>query len=490
MACGDQPPLVDAGWPLRALKEAVWAWLPLGIAMGLFLPAIPGTQAILDDQGLLLSPQHPDLLAEWFQPTFMQAYGRGSAVWRPLMASVWDIVALLGRELWVFKSLNVLLCLGCLHYFQRVARGCGASTPWAALLALGWLLHPGTVDTVLWASCAFDLGAIFCLLLAIDRGLSGKSIAFALMAALLCKETALGACLGIPLLLWGHQKKPQIGWALIAAGGYLALRMLLQIPHLNPGLQAWSEGGAALIQLATSIYGPLQAGFGHIFMPDEAPDRLGWVILLGLVGLSVYNRKAGFTLALWIICLLPVAAGLPLLGLRPLRYLSLPLALALPALGALRIPERYLWLLGVGILLSLGPRAWSRGGEWQTEQQLWTAELAIEPENPYLQRQVILQAYLQGDPATRRSLLAAWADAIDRMPRALAFYDPQEEHWSLAQAAFLSGDATLALQQVQQYRLIKHDQVPANVWCLEADALSQLQASPEAIAHADAQCRP
>jgi hypothetical protein len=164
--------------------------------------------------------------------------------------------------------------------------------------------------------------------------------------------------------------------------------------------------------------------------------------------------------------------------------------MALPALGALRIPERYLWILGVGILLSLGPRAWSRGGEWQNEQSLWTAELAIEPENPYLQRQVILHAYLQGDPAARRGLLAAWAAAIDRMPHGLAFYDPQEEHWNLAQAALLSGDAPLALQQVQQYRAIKYDQVPPNVWCLEADALSQLQASPEAITHADARCRP
>lgn len=475
---------------MRALRETAFGWLPLGVALCLFLPAIPGAQAILDDQGLLLAPQHPNLWAEWYQPTFVQAYGRGSAVWRPLVASVWDMIAVFGRELWIFKVFNVLLCLGCLHYFQRVARGCGASAPWAALLALGWLLHPGTVDTVLWASCAFDLGAIFCLLLAIDRGLSGKSIAFALMAALLCKETALGAGVGIPLLLWGHQKKPQIGAALGMVGAYLGLRFLLPLPQLNPGPLGLAESGAALLQLATSLHGPLQAGFGHIFMPDEAPDALGGLLLLGLVGLQFYDRKAGLSLFLWLIFLGPVALGLPLLGLRPLRYLCLPLAMALPALGALRILAYYRWFLAVGLLLSLGPRAWSRGGEWQNEESLWFAELEIEPENPYLQRQLILHLYLQDGIAAHPGILDVWATAIDRMPHALAFYDPQEEHWNLAQAALLSGEAPLALQQVQQYRAIKHDQVSPNVWCLEADALSQLQADPEAIAHADAQCRP
>jgi hypothetical protein len=223
----------------------------------------------------------------------------------------------------------------------------------------------------------------------------------------------------------------------------------------------------------------------HLFNPAETI----WVLplLLGLLLLfwKIPQSRAG--IGVWALLLAPAAVGVPLIGILPARYALAPAAFALVFLCQLSASRTLLGLIG-GLGLVYGGLVGVRGDDWKTETTLWEATLELEPGNPYALRQQAALLWRYGPASERKTLLQNWATAIETLPRPLAFFDPTEEHYRLAQAAFLSAEYQLALIQVQAY-LTQKKNPPTNAWCLLADSLERSGASPQEVASAAQHCR-
>lgn len=479
------------------MKRFLWL-LPLALALLLYLPALPGAGWVLDDQPLLRDHVAPtSILGEWIQPTYAAAGGAPSYVWRPLIASCWRLLTLLfGASPWVFHAFNLGMHLLELLLLQRVVRRIGGSrdtAPLAAFLALVLTLHPSTPDLVGWAASAFDLAAGLCLLLALERGLAGGRMAPWLVAALLCKETALPGLVVVPMLVvwvtgkgsvksWSTWVGPAVAAALWGGAHVLVTRQAGQTGPLADVARAWMQGLGL-------VAAPPRAALAHLYNPED-PWWGGALIALagGICWLAPRFRPVSVATGVWAVMLLPVALGVPMIGLWPLRYLHLPLLLALVPVATAVVQKRWLFVVGTVLGLAWGPRVASRVDEWGGEAALWKGELAMEEGNPYALRQWVRLRWPEADLAERRELLPLWEQSIRSLPRPLAFFDPEEERFELAKGAFQVGEFALARAQGMLYLKLHPDRREA--WCLLADAGERSDAPEEEVKAADAKCRP
>ena len=462
------------------------AGIPYFLALLLYLPQVFTAGWILDDA--LLIRDHPGIgkiFSEWMAPTYTVAAGRGSYVWRPLVTSIWRALELVfPREPWVFRSLNVLLLLGVLVLFGHCARilalRVGKSDDLVPVLQSVLVVSMPVVASVCWSAAGFELVAVGCGLMALRAVLLGEIWGFgvAMSLGLLAKETSLP----VVLLPFFAARERRGSFALLGAVVALAFQLVHTwitgvsppVPPLNELLNAWAQAIALPVWL---FYSP-QA---HLFAPQEVLQALPVVLGLWLVFWQVPSLRPA--VGLWGAFLAPVAVGVPVIGVLPIRYALIPLGLALVWL--VRLPVwvgRWLWVL----VLGLGSVAVGRAGDWESERVLWEESWKLEPENAYINRQLIRVLWEGGGQELRRlGLLPAWKEAIDTLPRPLAFFDPTTERFELAKAAFQVKDYPLALEQVQQYLQI-HDTPEA--WCLLADAAEREGGHPELVAQGDARC--
>ena len=484
--------------PLRSPSpaEGWWGLLPLAVGLLLYLPPALASGWALDDWVLIA--QHPHAtdgswLGEWTQPTYLAAGDHSSFVWRPLVATLWRGLGwAFGLSPTPFHLMSLALHLTNLLILQRVIRlwalrlGYSAG-PAAAILALGWTLHPATPDVVGWVSSTFELGATLGVLMALRAGLRTEMVFPWIFVALLCKESALPAVVGVPLL----------------AGLVTEARRRIWIESLGAGLSWWilhrlvtgqsgqypMEGWTAWLQLLGAGWAPLRASMSHLFDPEASVQPGILLLVLGGLCLGVRGLRPlglGGLVGAWM--LLPAGFGVALIGIAPLRYLYLPLAMVLVPLGAL--PLRKVLLGGAGILLGLawGPRAASRADEWRDEESLWQGELLMEAGNPVAVRQWVRYRWEHGEPERRPELLATWKVAIDRMPRSVQWFNPVDERFELAQAAFIVGNFPLAQEQVSLYLLSRPD-APPKAWCLLADSLEHGGGGAHELDLADRRCK-
>ncbi|RMG12516.1 MAG: hypothetical protein D6729_16430, partial [Deltaproteobacteria bacterium] len=361
-------------------------------------PFIAETHA-LDDATVLWRAFGEDFWARTARPF-------RSGMYRPL------VIASYALERRVFgpthaapHATNLAVHLAVVLLIYALALRLRAPAPAAALAAGIFAVHPAVVIAAVNVTSRTDAMAALFLLLAVHASL-GEGRAFlrataaglGLLAALLCKETAVAGILPLALLAWRSRtgRAPR-GVAIAAALGlYLALRVyalggLLPVgPHYTLGEHPPPPplGGPALtlhylllalIPLGLSPYAPAPAvswsgSLAALFILAGLTWllwRRGWWRPLSVLGWSVA-------------ALAPVAGWIA----APARLSHLFLYLPLAGTAALLAPAlRPRWAqIGAGAVLALATvLAWPRVGIWSSDLSLWRAAAEVHPDDPSVQ---------------------------------------------------------------------------------------------------------
>lgn len=431
-----------------------WLLIPILLTALVYGPGLVGAQFVTDDWTLLAHHQHPgDLLGEWTRSTHGHAAGLDGFVWRPLVATLHQIVGqTFGRSPLPFRLLNLLLHGGVIALIVTLLRRDGA--PWrsASLVAAAWAAWPPLVDAVAWASDTYDVAAaLFGLgaLWAAEQPRGRLAGVFALvLAACLSKEPAAALALAVPLFVglrrgWPEAIVPGVA-AVLAVGVHAVLhRQVTGFSPPPPGLPAlWTWADMAGWPLLLGI----DDGFLHVGVPTGLTLSAGLGIVLVLVAGAFRSTRAAA--ATWAVMLVPAAAGAAAIGQEAWRYAYLPAAVAVAGLGAARLPRPWIGPLAAIVLcMAWGPRAWLRAEAWRDEPSIAEAELAVAPENPLAMQIAGRLRVAHGDA----SGFDLWEQAIARAPDNLFLMDPQRQRLDLAVAAWKVEDAARARKALDAF---------------------------------------
>ena len=278
-------------------------------------------------------------------------------------------------------------------------------------------------------------------------------------------------------------------WAwhrLVTEQGYLDA---LQHDALPSIVDAW------LMLFGWIVYAPPRAPMAHLF--DRATDAhevwigIGAVIGLCLLAADRYRRpQHDPLLALSILCtgllFIPAAIGIPFIGVAPLRYAYMPMALLLvTALSGWQTKPTRAWMMAIALVSSIGMfRIAERVPAFDNDLNLWSAELKIEANNPYAAGSKARA--LIATPKSKEGI-ELWASAIDKARPGIRVFEVDNERWLLAQTAFMKGHPSIALEQVNQL-MHRSEQtgrpLPSMAHCLRADSLDAMGRHEEASAAA------
>lgn len=424
-----------------------WLVIPLVLTALVYGPGLVGAQFVTDDWTLLAHHQHPgDLLGEWTRSTHGHAAGLDGFVWRPLVATLHQLVGqAFGRTPLPFRLLNLALHLGVIGLIVTLLRRDGATWRSAALVAAAWAAWPPLVDAVAWASDTYDVAAaVFGLgaLWATEQPRGRFAGVFAcVLAACLSKEPAAALALAVPLYVglrrgWRDAVVPGAA-AVLAAGAHAVIHQRLT------GLSTPPPGLPALWTWADMAGWPLLLGIDDGFLHVGVPTALTLSAFCGL-GLLVAGgafRATRSAAAVWAVMLIPAAAGAAAIGQEAWRYAYLPSAIAVATLGAVRLPRPWIGPLAAIVLcMAWGPRAWLRAEAWRDEPSIAEAELVAAPHNPLAMQIAGRLRVARGD----RSGFDLWEEAITRAPDNLFLMDPQRQRLDLAVAAWKVEDTARA----------------------------------------------
>jgi hypothetical protein len=492
-----------------------WTLIPLLVAFGLFAWGVPGAGFVADDAfNLAEHANHGDWAGEWSNPTYAHAGGDRGHIWRPIPALAQHVAASgLGRVGSTFRGLNLGVHLLNVFLIGMVIRRLGGSRQVAGLIALFWTTHPAMPEAVCWSSDIYDLLATSFALGAIAlvgsptslRRLAGLAVLTG--AACLCKESSVALVPVLALVSWGLHGRRQ-GILSAAASGIGALGYSLS--HTAVTAQGYMDAvhdtdptaiiDAGLMAVGWWTVTPNRAPMAHLF--NQATDQgevwvgASTIVALALLIAHQYRNHARARYLLLgglsaIVLLGPAAVGIPFIGVAPFRYIYLPMAVGLAIAGgrwSASIPR--VWIIGVVLFSTVGSvRVFNRVDAFQSDETLWAAERALEPDNPYaaggLARAWVGAGY-------HREAIELWAQATDQARPGIRVFDRANERWLLAQTAFLKGAPDVALDQVTKL-LVESEgtgsPVPAMAHCLVADSLDALGRHHEA-ASASVRCKP
>ncbi|GEM_PF-7075450 len=230
-----------------------WQWVVLAILTGLvFWPALT-TPFVQDDYCFLERSLEPHRLPEGFTEL------RKLHSFRPLSTDLTftGLYLLFGRNAPAFHLVSLLLHLAVAGVLYAVLLRLGVSRGGGAIGAVLFLLHPMNLWTLTWSSCLQELTSTAagygCLLLglkSVESSASGKwtwIAAASLVAALLCKESAVVYAVILAALLLGRRTDLRRSArallpSLVVTAVYLAYRLHLGgIPE--SGLYRMGVGG-------------------------------------------------------------------------------------------------------------------------------------------------------------------------------------------------------------------------------------------------------
>jgi len=383
----------------------------------------------------------------------------GSGLWRPLVLASYRVEAQLAGSsragfLWLGHVgtllLHALASLALFGLLRRLQLGVGAALLGATLFAV----HPVHAEPVSWLSGRMDVGGTAAGLLALGLALRGSraadvGAALLLVAALLCKETAIVFLPLAALLAHSRGRSLRVSLALptLALLGYLALRAELYEGRVVPGAgladaESWWTGLAAIPSQLRLMLWPGAPSPLHPLASRAAPDPavfagLGALALLAGLSWHAWRRRNGAgvlafgVLALGLASLLPwvaPTARADLAGPLNERYLY-ALSIA-PCVGLAWIVRRAQlarlpWAVAgsVGLLLVLGPVTAARSEVWRDDAAFVEAGLRRLPEHPdlWVQRgDAALQAYAADqDPAHLERALQSFETALTHDPEHL-----------------------------------------------------------------------
>lgn len=465
------------------------AALPFVVALGLYAPSIPGAGWVLDDQVNLSRHAHAgDLLGEWTHPTYAWAGGAAGHVWRPLAATLQQLVGLtLGREGQAYRAVNLAVLLGLTALVPVAARRSGASPIVGSLAALVLVLHGVTPEVVAWSSDLFDLlaavGVVVVLLLCAAERPSPVAIGVATLLAVCSKEAATPLPVVVAAVLVArHGLRAALPATVTSALAVFvwttAHTALTHQTYADTATAPLASGAAALHVLGALVWLPPGAGTLHAFAPDEVVRGVPGVVAFGLGAalavVSTARRQVGAALAAIVALSVPAALAIPATGVDPLRYSFVPLAAALVLLpGPIEALPRARFVAGVVFAALLGqlPRTATRAADFQSTAVLAAAELGVEPDAPYAR--VVLGRALFVEHRAKEDAVRLWSDALADLPASVRIVDRRSETWDLAQATFLVADYAEALVLADRVRAFGPP-FPDQLGCLRADALDGL----------------
>ena len=489
-----------------------WTWLPLIVAMVLFGGPIPGSGFVADDAfNLATHANHGDWAGEWSSPTYAHAGGDRGHIWRPIPAWLQHVAASgFGRVGSTFRALNLGVHLINILLISAIARRLGASSTAAGLAALFWTTHAAMPEAVCWSSDIYDLVATTFALLATGAATSSDprvrwvGVSALTLAACLSKESSVALAPALAAAAWaagGTRRAVDAGIASIAGVvAYGAMhRSITDQNYADVAASVpFSEAAdAALMNIGWWASPPARAPMAHLFNPaTDSPEVLmGAVTLVGISLLIAHQfrhgSRASYLLAGIVAAVsltAPAAFGIPFIGVAPLRYVYMPLAVGL-AIAASRWTGSVArpWIIGILMVGVLGSqRIASRTPAFANDASLWSAERRLEPSNSYAAGS-LARAWI-ADGRTREAV-ELWASAIESAPEGVRVFDKANERWLLGQTAFMKGHPDIALTQVLKLLNSIDQPVPAMAHCLHADSLDALGRHEEALKVAQ-RCEP
>jgi len=389
-------------------------------AVALAYAQAPSAGFVWDDHALI---ENEALVRELHPPTayFGRMFwsdpvkGRPHGFYRPLTTLSYAIdYRLGGGSPTSFHFTNVALHLAVCTMVFLLARKGGAGALAAALAALLFGTFPRLTESVTWISGRTDVLAALFVLLALwlhesapER--SGRRIAAAacILLGLLCKEVAIAGA--VALIVWEVAARPKTPAARrlalnlaplgVALGAYAALRASASggaTEHLPfPFSRRLLFALQALGTYAGMILDPLRPRLqiGTLGVVQALPMAAGVAVLLGLLALTVYARRAHWAPLRWACAALTLSALLMVLHLIPLpvhvvatdRYLYVPLAglavgLASGSLSLGRRASRLFAVLCAVAAVAFCAATWLRNLDWEDEARLWRKTVDTAPE--------------------------------------------------------------------------------------------------------------
>jgi Tfp pilus assembly protein PilF len=353
------------------------------------LPVLSGGFVWLDhahlEQGLALANGH------WLT-TLSQGFA-GTGYYRPLMSLSLSFDQALGGQPWLFHAVTLAWHVAAAVSTVVAARALGLQLRAAALAGLLFAVHPlGSLvaGAIAFRSEAMLAVALLWLIVAHARQRSGLA-ALALLAAALTKETGLvlGPLFVAVLALRSSANRQRL---LAAEGAALACALLLRVAFA-PTFRAeyadlsLSEAlGTRLAALAKSV-GALLPIVGWDRTICDAFSKTPLSALSALAGLLVAGgllwlawRRRGVAL-LFALSLLPALQLVPVMRWWSPHYAYVALAFAamLTAELVLRTNAQH-FKLALFAVLALGAVSFHDAWRFQSDDALWSRELARQPE--------------------------------------------------------------------------------------------------------------
>lgn len=385
------------------MSRRVALLLPVLIAVlvaAAWSPALGGGYA-WDDRNLFVDNpgiRQPGALTAAFTRDFWDN-SVGSGYYRPLITAsyiaddaLWGIEQPAG-----WHATNVAVHAATAGALCALLLSLGLSGVGAAGAALLFGLVPASAESVAWISGRTDvfaaLGVVLCLLADV-RGRRGLAAA-ALIAALLCKETAALAPIMALALAWAAGQplaeavRQRWGlWALLA--GYVAVRVaVLGDGGLSPAEGERSIGLGARLVAMPHIIGLLVAPWrarieygGGLPATPLLQSAAAGVALVGALAWGAWrgrDRLAWALLACGGLALLPSIAAALLRGVLGDRFLYLPAAFLIPA--GVWLLRDHPWRTGGVAALAAGwaVGVWLRIPLWESEASLFAAAARQPP---------------------------------------------------------------------------------------------------------------
>ena len=365
----------------------------------------------------------------------------------------------------------------------------------ALLIALGYALNPVVSEAVCWVKSLDDLMAavfVFASLLCLLHWRAGArgyaaAVAFYFLADL-SKESAVPFAVAAFFVFAGFHKLPWRRCAqltipfLAAAAVYVVYRHLVigkseQCPPLSG---SYGQTLIDMLPVATEylrlLWGIPPFTVDYNFMVGAPPHRFfsgpvltGLALILAAGGAAIYLwRRERWRLAafgiMWVgLFLLPVANLVPMMQYMAERFLYLPLAGFLLALGALafNLPRRGLVATVAGLVILVWTGfSLDRVGIWKDEMELFVRSSLDNPACVRLHENAVIaifnlpqmRYYFELDPATHKLIVADKPDPGRAEPvlRTLSYARsvfPTEHRFSMALGIFCArrGEASNAI---------------------------------------------
>jgi tetratricopeptide (TPR) repeat protein len=443
------------GLPAIALPYAVVACA----AVLAHLPALSGGFIWLDhahiEQGLALLPFEDSL------SHFTRGFA-GTGFYRPLVSLSLSLDAALGGAPWLYHATTLSWHALASVLLVALARTLGLGRTASTLAGLFFGVHPA--NTLVASAIAFRseamsaallLGLLVCHLRKRPLG-----AALCLLGGALTKESALvlGPLLVLALEL-GNGRDPlpadtRRARAFLLGGEAVALATVLLLrasfaPEwraLSPDLPLAEALGTRLATLTKTSAWLLALGDRTlsdafpVTSLSSGPALTGALLCLGLAYLA-WERRG--TMLWFVLALVPTLQLVPVMRWWSPHYLYVPLAFA--ALVGAELVEplgRRVFAWASPLLVTCGAIAWFDTSRFQSDEALWSREVALHPECREAQ-------FFMGEVARGRHAWHAAAKhyglAIERSPRHLAYVDLEAAYGNLGIARLELGEHAAAL---------------------------------------------